>query len=231
MALIAAIAALSFLQRGQGFHQEGSEPTLIVMALSLVLAGAGQFIAALRSQGSYGVAFGFAAGSMVFLASPLLGMDALGMHGAGQILGVRSLSLPGVSLGLAVGLLLAVLSVLSAVVPRKKSAVLLGTALAGLGCMAGFALGDACVTTHATLIKGFPGGGPHQVRVEVDVLGKRVSDVTGLATIPREGLSLVRAVSAAQAAWVYGPLAAGAAAGAAAGLLVSWVIARKMIST
>ena len=97
------------------------------------------------------------------------------MHGVGQVLGVRSLSLPGVSLGLALSLLLAVLSLLSAVVsPRKKTAALLWTMLGGLGCIAGFAVGDACVTTRCTLVQGFPGGGPHRVRVEVDVLGARL---------------------------------------------------------
>jgi hypothetical protein len=226
MTLIAAVAILSFLL----FYEEGREPTIMIMALSLLVAGGGQFIAALRSPGSYGVAFGWAAGSLAFQAAPFLGIDAVGMRGAGQVLGVRSLSLPGVNLGLALSLLLAVLSLMSAVVsPRKKTSALLCTMLGGLGCIAGFAAGDACVRTRCTLVQGFPGGGPHRVRVEVDVLGERVSDVTGFATIPREGLSLVRAVSPVQAAWVYGPLAVGAAAGAAAGLVVGWVIATLLV--
>jgi hypothetical protein len=229
-AVITAVAILSFLQKGQGFNQEGNEPTIVLMALSLLLAGAGQFSAAYRNSGTYGVAFGCAAGSMLFQAAPLLGMDALGMDGAQQVLGVRSLSLPGLSLGLALSLLLAVLSLLSAVLaPRRRAAALLWTALGGLGCIAGFAAGDACVRTHCTLVRSLPGGGPQGVRVVVDVLGQRVNDETGFALVPREGLFLVRAVSPTQAAWVYGPLAAGAAMGTAGGLVVAWGIGRFLV--
>jgi hypothetical protein len=108
-AVLAAVAMLSFLERGRGFYQEGSDATIVIMALSLLLAGTGQFIAALRIPGSYGVAFAWAAGSMVLLASLLLGRGSL-----------EFLSLPGVNLGLALSLLLAVLSLMSAVVPRRK---------------------------------------------------------------------------------------------------------------
>jgi hypothetical protein len=249
-------------------YAHGDDPTIVIIALSLVLAGAGQFIAALRIPGGYGVAFGWAAGSMVFLANPLLEivMDGyLGMEVAEKVLGMHSLSLPGVTLGLAFGLLMAVLSLVSAVVPpRKKTAALLWAALVGLGCIAGFAVGDACVTTRCTLVpvvpvgdpprwvfQGDPSRGNTQVRVEVYVLGKRVSDEVGGAGATRvtprtrreaeKGLTreeevrrelrylrYVRSVSPAQDAWVYRPLAAGAAAGAAAGLVVGWVIARRL---
>jgi hypothetical protein len=239
--VLAALATLSFLQKGNGFYEEGSEPMIVLTVLSLLLAGGGQFITALRQPRIYGAAFGCAAGSMAFQAAPFLGLDALGMDGARRALAVRSLSLPGVSLGLALSLLLAVLSLMIAVLPpRRRNGGLLWTALAVLGGIAGFGVGDACVVTRCTPLPApriagvpqrFEGGGRvlERVRVEVDVLGVRVSDETGFAPIPREGLSLVRAVSLAQAAWVYGPLAAGAAAGAAAGLVAAWGIARLLV--
>jgi hypothetical protein len=206
---IAALAALSFLQKGHGFYVEGSEPVIVLMALSLVVAGTGQFVAALQVPQTYAAAFGCAVGSMVFLA-------AFPGHG---------------SLGLAPGLLLAVLSVLIPVLPpRRRNGVLLWTALAAFGGIAGFALGDAGVTTRCTLLEGqrVPGG-PVRVRVEVDVLGVRVSDETGLARLPpgaRPDDLGIRSVSPAQAAWRYGPPAAGAAVGVAAGLLVALGVAR-----
>jgi hypothetical protein len=224
---LAALATLSFLQKGMGFSVEGSEPTIALTALSLLLAGAGQFVAALRRPRTYPAALGCAAVSLAFLSAPFLGADVFGMPAVPQILAARSLSLPWVSLGLALSLLLAVLALMvPALPPERRAGVLLRTALAAAGGIAGFAAGDACVATHTTLLQSFPGGGPQRVRVEVDVLGARVSDEIGFARVPWEGLSLVRAVSAAQAAWVYGPLAAGWAAGAAAGLVAAWGIAR-----
>jgi hypothetical protein len=145
-----------------------------------------------------------------------------------------SLTLPEVSLGLALSLLLAVLSLMIPVLPpRRRTGVLLCTALAGLGGIAGFVLGDACVTTRYTLLQGqrVPGG-PVRVRVEVDVLGVSVSDETGLAPIPLraklEDLG-VRSVSPAQVAWGYGPPSTGSAAGVVAGLIVAWGITRLLI--
>lgn len=223
---IAALASLSFLQKGYGFYVDGSESGIVLTALSLLLAGCGQFIAALRSPRYYGVVFGCAAVSMVMLAVTFLETDALPTYGAGQVLRMHSLSLPGVNLGLFLSLLLAVLSLICAIVPSdKKTAVILWTMLTGFGCIAGFAVGDACVTTRCTLIQSFPGSRPQLLQVKVDVLGARVSDVSAFATVPRGGLSLVRAVSPAQALWVYGPLTAGAALGFATG----WVIARLLV--
>jgi hypothetical protein len=225
--VLAALATLSFLQKGMGFYVEGSEPTIALTALSLLLAGAGQFVAALRRPRTYAAALGCAAVSLAFLSAPLLGADVVRPHAVHQFLAARSLSLPGVGLGLALSLLLAVLGLMIPTLPpQRRAGVLLRTALAAAGGIAGFAAGDAFVATHTALLQSFPGGGPQPVRVEVDVLGARVSDETGFARVPWEGLSLVRAVSAAQAAWVYGPLAAGTAAGAAAGLVAAWGIAR-----
>jgi hypothetical protein len=93
--------------------------------------------------------------------------------------------------------------------------------LAGLGAIAGFAVGDACVTTRCTILQN---AYPLQERVEVDVLGKRVSDETGFA--PRQWIP---AVSGPQATWVYGPLAVGAGVGAVVGLIAAWSIARRLV--
>jgi hypothetical protein len=229
--VLGALATLSYLQRGMGFHEEGSDPTLVLTALALLLAGAGPFVAALRRSGGFGLALACAVGSLALQAGPLLGMDALGLTDAWHFLAARSLSLPSVRLGLALSLVLAVLSLLSAVVPpRWRAAALLAVALAGLGGIGGFAAGDACVTTRSTLVQGFPGGAPQRVRVEVEVLGERVSDETGFAFVPREGVELVRAVTLEQAVWVYGPLvigaAAGVVAGAVVGLVAAWLIAK-----
>src|SRR6266545_3533490 len=114
-AVIAALATLSFLQKGMGFYVEGSEPIIVLTTLSLLLAGAGQFVAALQSSRLYAAAFGCAAGSLAFLSAPFLGGEFVGMHVIPQIFGVSSPSLPGVSLGLALSLLLAVLSLMIAV--------------------------------------------------------------------------------------------------------------------
>jgi hypothetical protein len=225
-AVIASLASLSFLQKGMGFYEEGSEPGIALTVLALLLAGAGQFVAALRKSGAYGVALACAAGSMLLLAAPLLGMDALRWNGVGHVLSVSSLSLPWLTLGRAVSLLLAVAGVSIAILPSQRwTGALVGIMLAALGGIAGFAAGDALVTTHTTLLQSFPGGGPQGMRVEVDVFGRRVSDETGFAPIPREGLSLVRAVSLAQVAWVFGP----PLLGAGAGLVAAWGIGRSLV--
>src|SRR5207302_6759889 len=90
-----------------------------------------------------------------------------------------------------------------------------------------FALGAAGVTTHSTLLQSFPGGGPQKLRVEVEVLGVRVSDETGFAPMPREGPSAVRAVSPDQAVWVYGP----PAAVATVGIFAALAVVRLLVST
>jgi len=166
---------------------------------------------------------------MMLLASPFLGAEAMGGHGAALLVGARSLSLPWVNLGLALSLLLAVASLMVAVLPsQRRAGVLLSTALAVLGGIAGFSAGEACVATHCTILQSFPGGFPNKVRVKVDMLGVRVSEETGFARIPREGPDAVRSVSLGQAIWVGGPLAAGAAAGVVTGL-VGCLADQKMV--
>src|SRR5262249_11055533 len=56
------------------------------------------------------------------------------------------------------------------------------------------------------------------VRVEVRVLGVRVSEETGFVRMPADGPSCVRFVNLTQVAWVYGIPAAGAVAGLLAAL-------------
>jgi hypothetical protein len=76
--LIATLAALTCL----GFSHDGSETAEIVLAaLSLVLSGTGQFIAALRRGWVYAVALGCAAGSMVFVTAPLTGYAVADVFG------------------------------------------------------------------------------------------------------------------------------------------------------
>jgi hypothetical protein len=224
-AIAAALATLSFLERGMGFYVEGSEPLIALVTVTTLLAGAGQFVAALRRSGGYGIAFLCAVGSTLFLAAPVGGADALRwIGGTPRVFGVSSLSLPWLNLGLAISMFLAAASMAAAVLPPpRRIGALVGIALAALGGIAGFATGDACVETHATRLHSIPGN-VQEVRVEVDVLGRRVSDEVGFAPIPREGLSLVRAVSLRQVAWVFGP----PVLGAGVGLLAAWGVARSL---
>ena len=222
-AITAALATLSFLQRGMGFYVEGSEPLIALTALALVLAGTGQFVAALRRSG-YGIAFLCAMGSMLFLATPLLAGDALGWIGVARVFGMSSLSFPWLNLGLAISVFLAAASMAVAILPpSRRIGALVGIALTAIGSIAGFAASEACVATHATLLRSIPGS-TQEVRVEVDILGRRVSDETGYAQVPREGISFVRAASVKQAAWVFGP----PVLGAGAGLVGAWGIARSL---
>jgi hypothetical protein len=152
--VIAALAILSDLEWGgrQVYLSERCREAVdVTVALSLLLAGAGQFIAALRIRASYGVAFGWGAGSMVLLVVSLLGAES--------VRGVHYQIVAGVNLKLVLSLLLAALCLLSAVVsPRKKTAALFCTALGGFGFVAGFAVADACVTTRCTPCSGAWGG-------------------------------------------------------------------------
>lgn len=103
-AVVFAIATLSFLEDGQGFHDEGTEPLIIAMALSLLLAGIGQFIAALRSPRTYAVSLGWAAASIVIplVAAGLADGSIRNVVAMGWVLTTFSLLLAGVSLAVAV---------------------------------------------------------------------------------------------------------------------------------
>jgi hypothetical protein len=223
-AITAALATLSFLQKGGGYYVEGSEPLIALVTVATLLAGTGQFVAAVRRSG-YGIAILCAVGSTLFLAAPVGGADALRwIGGTPRVFGVSSLSLPWLNLGLAISVFLAAASMAVAILPpQRQIGALVGIALAAIGSIAGFAAGDVCVETHATHLHSIPGN-VQEVRVEVDVLGRRVSDEVGFAPIPREGLALVRAVSLRQVAWVFGP----PVLGAGAGLLVASGLAKSL---
>ena len=213
--LIAAAATLTWLQRGMGFHREGDEPVIVLVALCLAVVGAGQFAAALRDGRAYAVAIGLAGGSAACVGALAAGAEAVGLRFVEQALTWASPSLPWLSVGLALGLLLALLVVLAAALPPARRAdVLALTAVSALGGIGGFAAGDACVTTRATLLQGGPGNGPHHVRVVVEVLGGQVSDESGFVLIPNAGLELVRRATPQQVPWVYGPPILGALIGA-----------------
>lgn len=223
-AITAALATLSFLQKGGGYYVEGSEPLIAFLTVAMLMAGAGQFVAAVRRSG-YGIAILCAVGSTLFLAAPVGGADALRwLGGTPRVFGVSSLSLPWLNLGLAISMFLAGASMAVAILPPpRRIGALVGIALAAIFGIAGFAAGDACVETHATHLHSIPGN-VQEVRVEVDVLGRRVSDEVGFAPIPREGLSLVRAASVGQMVWVFGP----PIVGAGAGLFVAWTVAKSL---
>ncbi len=208
-ALIAAVAALSFLERE--CDREG-EILIGVTALSLLLAGVGQFVAALRSPRLYPVALGFAASSLGYTVLAVLGgSDALRW------------TLPA---GPWVSLVLAAASLVIAVFPaRRESVALLWTAQALLGGIAGFTVGAACVTTRCTVLG--PEARKDTLRVEVFLLGMQVSDETGNAIGAVGDPTSVRFLSLRQAAWVYGPAAVGAVAGLLAALGIATSLLRR----
>jgi hypothetical protein len=77
---IAGVALLSFHQ--EDFRDEASVPMIALTALSFLLAGTGQLVAAIRSPRTYGAAFGCAAASIVIVvAFPFLGADIIGGFG------------------------------------------------------------------------------------------------------------------------------------------------------
>jgi hypothetical protein len=217
-AVIGAFADLTYLEEYWG----DANPTIILTALSLLLVGTGQLVAAFQSPRAHAATLWCGLGALVvFLLGAMAIMpDFLGGHVVHTVFARRNPSLP-VSLGLGLCLSLAALSVMIAVCPSRRTSAVLWTALAALGGIGGFAVGDACVSTRCTVLQN---SYPLKERVEVRVLGMAVSDETGFA--PRQWIP---AVSGEQAAWVYGPLAVGAAVGMAVGLVAAWGIARSRI--
>jgi hypothetical protein len=71
--LVVAGAVLTFL--APQYRSHATTGLVIVTTLSLFLSGAGQFLASLRSAGSYAVAFACTAAATFLLASPLVGAD------------------------------------------------------------------------------------------------------------------------------------------------------------
>ncbi len=71
--LIAALGVLTFL--GREYRQGESAATFVVIAASLCLAGAGQFVGALRNGQTFAAAFGCSAVSLLLVSAPLFGSD------------------------------------------------------------------------------------------------------------------------------------------------------------
>ncbi len=105
-AVIAASGILSFF--APEFYHQADTPLIVVTSASLLLAGAGQFVAAFRGARTYAAAFGCTTLSLVLVVSPLLGVDW-----GRRLLGGLGLKLAelGVPLLVAASLLPAVVSV------------------------------------------------------------------------------------------------------------------------
>src|SRR6516162_7752968 len=208
-AIIAAFATLTFL--GREFHHEDENMGMILLiATILLLAGSGQFIAAIRCPRYYGAALACGAASILFLAgSSRAGVDWIWIGNSGM----RFQSRPGIAL------LLAVACLVIAVLPlRRRTSPLLWTALGGLGVIAGLAVGDLLVATHCQQLGPPEHANVSQVRVEIYVLGFRVSEETGMAPIPDEGPGAIRFLSIGQALIVYATQIGFAASGLFAAL-------------
>ncbi len=96
-ALIAALTILSFLTRGTKFPP--GKFIIVLTALSLLLAGAGQLAAALASRWNYDLAFGVAGAAMVLAIAAVGSADHV--HGDEEIAATRKLCLAWASLLLA----------------------------------------------------------------------------------------------------------------------------------
>jgi hypothetical protein len=114
--IIAAVATLSFLARE--FNPSGSDSVVFALsALSLLLAGTGQFMAALRNPRAYGAALACSAVSLMFLVTPLVSGEVRNL-----IPGLYLLSLAWLGVPPAVpGLLLALASLLLATLLPVRS--------------------------------------------------------------------------------------------------------------
>src|SRR5262249_37675138 len=216
-AIIVSVAALSFLQRE--YHGAEDWPLIVLTVASLLLAAAGQFLAAVRNPRAYGAAVAYAVGALVFLWAPGLGGDF-----PAAVISPRDLSPVAIRLIQALSLLLAAASLMVALFPPRRKGAALWAAQALLGAIPGFLVGDAAVATRCTLL-GDEGRGP-PVQVEVYVLGVRVSEATGTVRIPDDGPSALRALSPAQSAWVYGTPAVGAIVGILTALGIAASLAR-----
>lgn len=76
--VLAALAALSFLIRGnglQGFYAESARPALVVGAVALLAAGVGPFVAGLRRVGRRELVITWAASAVALFGAILLAID------------------------------------------------------------------------------------------------------------------------------------------------------------
>jgi hypothetical protein len=81
--VIAAVAILTFLQ--PEFHETELGTRIVLPALTFLLAGAGQFVAALRNSRTYAAAVACAVGALLLLTAPWLG-DVLRIPGGYYLL-------------------------------------------------------------------------------------------------------------------------------------------------
>jgi hypothetical protein len=90
-AVSAAIASLSFLEKGMGYGSDGNEAWIALMALSLLLAGSGQFIAAFQNFQTSAIALGCAVGAVAFLIGSSRAENHMPLAVASLLLAVASL--------------------------------------------------------------------------------------------------------------------------------------------
>jgi hypothetical protein len=216
-AVIVAVAVLSFLD--SQFHGNEVWSQIVLTALTLLLSGTGQFVAALRKPQTYGAALACAVGAVVLLPTLLQG------DFVARVISARDLNPAAVRLIQALSVLLALASLMIALFPRQRRGAVLWTAQALLGAIAGFVVGDAGLATRCTILAEEGRGTP--VIVEVFILGVRVSEETGMVGVPDAGTSSIRSLSSAQAAWVHGTPAAGAVAGIIAALGMATLLVRQ----
>jgi hypothetical protein len=154
-ALVAAFAALTFLDP-QFFHGDDSSGMILLTTAILLLAGTGQFIAAIRCPRNYGAALACGAVSILFLAGSSFQGDWIGLRA------IRFHSRPDVAL------LLAVACLAIAMLPaRRRTNPLLWTALGGFGVIAGLAVSNLLVATHCLQLDAHAFGAVAPVRVEI----------------------------------------------------------------
>ena len=188
-AVIAAFAVLTFL--GREFHGDENTGMILLITTILLLAGGGQFLAALRCPRSYGVALACGASSILFLAGGSLSADWIGISG------LHFQSRPGMSLLLAGACL-----VIGLLPPRRRTSPLLWTALGALGVIAGAAVSDLVIASRCQLLEP-PGGRVSQVRVEIFLMGLPISEASGLAPIPDDGPGSIRFLTLGQALLIF----------------------------
>jgi hypothetical protein len=212
-AVMVALPLLGFLPfLDKESIKDNSKIVIVVIAVSLLLAGVGQFVAAFRSPRTYAAAFVWAVGSPVLLAA------------AAKAVGIVIPPSPNLIVGFAVGLFfLSEASLIVTVVgPRRRWLIL--TTYAILGGIAGFCAGDGCVWTRSTMFESRSSALP--MKVEVYVLFVCVSAGTG------QGGSSGVVLSNVQAAWLYGTPAAFAVAGSIAALgIAAWLTRQGNIPT
>lgn len=119
-AAIGAYAAFTYLD-----DISDRKATIVLPVMCLLLAGCGQFVAALYNPRMYRAALSCGAGTVAFLMVPDLKLDVARTYVPGaqfihHVLSTETQSLPGVTLALAVALLLAGLSLIVALLPSRR---------------------------------------------------------------------------------------------------------------